>query len=67
MKYISIILSLLLVLSFIGCSKEKETTDMQDTATEAVEEAGQVTGEVMEGMEEAAEEAKEVVKEVSDH
>lgn len=52
MKYISIILSLLLVLSFVGCNKEKETTEMQDATKEAVEEAG----EVMEGVEEAVEE-----------
>lgn len=56
MKYISIILSLLLVLSFVGCNKDKEATDLKETTNEAVEEANEMTDEVMEGTEEAVEE-----------
>ena len=61
MRYLTILLSLLFVLSFAGCKKDKDASmEMKDTATEAVEEATETTMpdttiEVMEGAEEIVE------------
>jgi len=60
MKYLSILLSLMLLLSFVGCDKAKETATVEG-AGEAVEE---VVEEAVEGAGEAVE---EVVEEVTDH
>ena len=57
MKYISILLSILLVFSFMSCQKADDTsTELKDTGMEAVEEATETVGE-------AAEEAVDTVEE----
>lgn len=67
MKYLTYLVSLLLVLAFVGCEKAKEkAADVQETTTEAVEEEVEAVEEVTEeaeAVEEVAEEAKEEVPE----
>ena len=57
MKYLTYLISLLLVLAFVGCDKAKDTaTDIKKTKTEAIEEAmetvDETTGEATEAVEE---------------
>lgn len=60
MKYISILLSILLVFSFMSCKKADDTsTDLKDAGMEAVEEAADTVGEAAEDAVEAVEEAVE--------
>jgi len=58
MKYISILLSMLLVFSFMSCKKADDTsTDLKDAGMEAVEDASDTVGEAAEEAVEAVEEA----------
>ena len=60
MKYISILLSILLVFSFISCKKADDTsTELKDAGMEAVEEAEDTAGEAAEEAVDAVEEAVE--------
>lgn len=60
MKYISILLSILLVFSFMSCKKADDTsTELKETGMEAVEEAAET-------MDEAVEEAAETVEEATE-
>ena len=60
MKYISILLSILLVFSFMSCKKADDTsTDLKDAGMEAVEEAANTVGEAAENAADAVEEAVE--------
>ena len=56
MKYISILLSILLVFSLMSCKKaDDSSTDLKDAGMEAVEEATDAPGD--EAVEEAVDEA----------
>jgi len=60
MKYISILLSILLVFSFMSCKKADDTsTQLKDAGMESVEEATETTSEAAEEAVDAVEEAVE--------
>ena len=67
MKYISFLLSLLLVLSFVGCDKAKDTAkDVKDVTTEAVGNAVDTAGHAVDTAKEAVEDAIEGAGEAVD-
>ena len=61
MKYLIYLVSLLLVLSFVGCGKAKDTTakDATETMEQVVDDATEVVDDAPEAVEEAVEEVIE--------
>lgn len=60
MKYISILLSILLVFSFMSCKKADDTSkDLKDVGMEAVEDAADAVDETAEDVGEKVEDAVE--------
>jgi len=63
MKYLTYLMSLLLVLAFVGCDKAKEAdVIVPETTTEAVEDAV----EAVEAVDVTVDEATEILEEVTE-